>query len=478
MHQAKRAICAWALSWLILALMVPTTTKALLAQEAISQQVVIEIKDTTDADDYLCWSPVPARIKLAVPVPNPVTVKVSSVGQAEGGAVWFQVDNGIRPARETFLPANEISLSLPGDGTWVTFWIAGQRASSGSKDTNIVATDETGSELGTLPVMVRVRKNADRLSSIEINQFLEALAEVHDLDNQTTTSPFYSYSDAHRLAFNMGIHSGQPLFLAWHRAFLLNFERELQAVDARVALPYWRFDQPTQNIFTREFMGTVSGEVTQPGGFLVEFSQTNPIREWQMNGLNSFVRVSDGTEPPVAENGLDFLSDPFFEVYRAVNRQFELNYHNDAHRLTGGWLGQRYSPSDPLFFLLHANVDRAWAHWQGKFDRFNPTDETSYSHQGSYDPNAGDDRLRKGSYALDMMWPWSGIGGNQGTADAGDDWPVVSFLMPTVPGTEGPMLPPRPADMIDYLDIAGQGLAHGACYDDTDYYGLPISADN
>ncbi len=30
-------------------------------------------------------------------------------------------------------------------------------------------------------------------------------------------------------------------------------------------------------------------------------------------------------------------------------------------------MGQSTSPNDPAFFLVHCNVDRVWAAWQGRF---------------------------------------------------------------------------------------------------------------
>jgi hypothetical protein len=49
---------------------------------------------------------------------------------------------------------------------------------------------------------------------------------------------------------------GAPGFLPWHRAYLLDLERELQNIDPSVALPYWRFDQAAPNLFVKEFIGT------------------------------------------------------------------------------------------------------------------------------------------------------------------------------------------------------------------------------
>ena len=150
------------------------------------------------------------------------------------------------------------------------------------------------------------------------------------------------------------------------------------------------------------------------------------------------------------------------EGYRLVNGSIERGYHNGAHSRIGGWLGTGSSPRDPLFYLLHANVDRAWAQWQERFGRFDPKSEASYSAQGSYPGSTEADRLRKGSYAEDEMWPWGANGGDQGTSDPFDDWPPFSYGFPSPEGES----PPTPGEMVDYLDVSGIGGAHSACYDD------------
>ena len=55
---------------------------------------------------------------------------------------------------------------------------------------------------------------------------------------------------------------GAPGFLPWHRAYILDLERELQAIDPSVALPYWRFDRPAPNLFTLDFFEIVRDRLT------------------------------------------------------------------------------------------------------------------------------------------------------------------------------------------------------------------------
>jgi tyrosinase len=340
----------------------------------------------------------------------------------------------------------------------------------GDKDVQVAAFDSAGTMLGSISLMVRVRKNAETLEANEREEFLETLVKLHDLKNGTLASEYRKFSRTHDEAFFVGIHgapSGLPLFLAWHRAFLLNLERELQVIDPRIALPYWRFDQPAPKVFSPDFMGSVSGQVTKPGGFLVDFSPSNPLSGWNMgDGNGPLVRVRDasGAGALPADRLANLFSVGFNSEYGGLNGSIEDNYHNGAHSRIGGWLATAASPRDPLFFLLHANVDRAWAEWQSRFDRFDSKKASSYSAQGSYPGPTAPGRFPKASYRDDQMWPWNGSGGNQGTPDPLDDWPGFAYPMP--PGISSTLGAPTPGLTVDYLDTAGAGLGLGVCYDD------------
>lgn len=461
-------------------------------------RVIIEVNNSAALeDDYFCWTPIPARARLSDPLPSsqdPVSVTLQAESEAGGGDLTFQAATGARPTKASFTPTPTLQLSLPASGDWTPFWVAGTRPSMAAKDVAIVTKDQAGSELGRLPVMVRVRKDAATLQPEEIRLFLKALRDLHDLDNGAVNSRYTKYAAAHAVAFDVGIHDGDtptwwPLFLAWHRAFLLSLERELQALEPRVALPYWRFDRRdpavvtavTPKIFTPAFMGSVQGDSGVPGGFLVQFDPTNPLFGWQIPELNgALVRQFDATGGAMPDSRLRDLFDAVDGdgnlvngAYRAINGRLELRYHNEAHGAVNGWLGQGFSPVDPLFFLLHANVDRAWANWQIEFDRWDPGTGDAYHAQGAYPGPGTEPRFRKGSYGDDVMWPWGDNSGDQGTPDQSDDWPDIGvpFALLAGPGTGGPNDPATPKDMVDYLDTRGQGVAINACYDDMDYVG-------
>jgi len=458
---------------------------------AHAQAINIELNNTPTADDdYICWTPHRARIRLETPQADDVTVRLSGTQTPGAGQVAFGLQGASAPTAADWQPADTIELTLSGSGAWSPFLVSGTTASSNGKDVKITATETAaGAELGDVDVMVRVRKNADLLSAGERQRLLGALATLNG-HNQPggPTEGMRKYALAHGAAFNHGIHDGNlghPLFLAWHRAFILSLERELQAIDASVTIPYWRFDQPSSNIFTADFMGEVTG-----GSALVVFAgpTTNPLSGWRMSDMARLVRGSLAQRaeqalqtvfPPDQFMALaDILGEPDIKFYGGAdpidgaNSRLEEVHHNYAHgALGGGPIISGQSPRDPIFFLLHANVDRAFAEWQALFNRYDATQIDSYSYQGSFSnpgtPSPVGTTIRYGSYALDPMWPWTQTDGSS-TPGSDDNWPSTGFPFINVPGF-GPIDVPTPASMIDYMNVLGNTEAIGACYDDLKY---------
>ena len=453
--------------------------------EAPAQSVgEIQIRQGATGADFLCWNPIPARVRLSAPTPADVDVTMTSAPLgAEAGDVHFAAAGAAPISRASFSPVRQLRLTLPKDASWVEFYVAGRRASRGTKDV-FVRVETAGGALAQLPVMVRVRKDAETLSPIERDAFLRALAAWKLKPGLSRPTRFEDYYTAHDDAFQFGIHSmfGSRVsnFLPWHRAFLLNFERELQQIDPTVTLPYWRFDAAAPRLFSETFIGGL-----QPPSTEVRFAPTNPIRNWTLRSGET-LRRSRGWSEQAAVDPDNFATllcdaqDPACTTsgsgpFRLVTDYVEANYHNDAHAQVGGWLGRGSSPSDPLFFLLHANVDRGWAHWQERRGRYDGSgqDARAYAPQGRYPGPAVSRREREGLYALDAMWPWGPKVGDGGTpGDPNDDWLPYRFPFPASAGLPfGPTEPPTPAAMIDYLNVGARASGHGACYDDVDFLG-------
>lgn len=354
--------------------------------------VELQINNSTNARAlFVSWAPSPCRIRVTnpsgatVPIPN---VQITAVSVAGGGAVVFR--------RNTTGPfANSLTVPVPITGASVPFFVAGKfgQPSVNNGDVRIEAR-VGGALVGSVRVMVRVRKNANTLTTGERNRFVSAFAQL----NNQGAGRFTDFRDMHTNASDLEAHGG-PAFLPWHRAYLLDLERELQAIDPSVALPYWRFDQAAPNIFTLDFLGVSNSLGT------VQFSATNPLQFWKTDGVQGvnrrpFFNTATGS-PTLRTEAQTLALGSQFSAFRTMQG----NPHGSAHTNFGGSISSIHTAAkDPLFFLLHCNVDRLWAKWQRQVGRFNP------AQAASYDTNPGN---RIGHKLPDTMWPWNGITGGQ-----------------------------------------------------------------
>ncbi len=393
--------------------------------------------------NFLTWTPVEARARLLDPSGvAPVTVTLRN--GAVAGRVRFATTR-------THLGTATLPITLPLSGAPVRFFVAGEfgRASTALDDVVIEALGSGNlGVLGTKRVTVRVRKNAQTYLPAERDRFLAALATL----NGGGTGRFRDFRDIHVTAADAEQH-GNVGFLPWHRAFILDLERELQAIDPSIALPYWRFDQPAPNLFTRQFMG-VSDAVGR-----VQFAAGHPLGSWRTDNQLGILRrpafVTSQAPQLLSETQTIALGGAAPTAVYSQFAQMEGNPHGWAHTsFQGGFIrSSNTAPRDPLFFMLHANVDRLWAKWQWIHRRTNSTDP------GAFAPAVPN---RIGHRLGDTMWPWNGstILPRPATAPGG------SF--PASASTARPGSSPTVRLMIDFQAVAG-GDALGFAYDDVPF---------
>ena len=192
---------------------------------------------------------------------------------------------------------------------------------------------------------------------------------------------------------------GGPIFLPWHRHFLILLEQWLQIVldDQNFGLPYWDWaadgdlpegQQWQTDLWTANALGEARGDVVS--GTLAQMQ----VRLWQdpfsgtlwsINGRPLRRNAGGDTEPafrslPTSASVRVSLREPEYDVddwqldadgHRAriegwvpsaADRRVDL--HNLVHVWIGGDMGPGTSPNDPAFFLNHCNVDRIWEAWQ------------------------------------------------------------------------------------------------------------------
>jgi tyrosinase len=391
---------------------------------------------------FVNWAPSPCRIRITNPAGSQGqalhNIRLTGISAASGGAVNFRQGVAGQFATSLILP-------VPINGNWVPFFIAGRfgRPSVNLGDVKIEA--RRGNALvGTAPCTVRIRKNANALTPGERDRFIAAFAQL----NNQGAGRFSDFRDMHTNVSSPQAH-GAPGFLPWHRAYLLDLERELQAIDLSVALHYWRFDRPSPNIFTRDFLGVSDNNGT------VQFSANNPLQFWVTDGVPGITRrpfFDTGTAPPGLRTETQTLA--LGTTYSGF-RTMEGNPHGSAHTSFGGSISSiNTAARDPLFFLLHCNVDRLWAKWQRQNNRFNAATAASYDGSGS-NPI--------GHNLPDTMWPWNGITGapRPPTAPGGT-------LAPS-PCVSAPGLRPRVRDALDYQGNVAAAGRLGFDYDDVPF---------
>ncbi|MEA2704901.1 MAG: tyrosinase [Actinomycetota bacterium] len=404
---------------------------------------------------FIGWSPVPAAIRLSdtTGATGPVKVRLRNQNTTKGGQVVFF----------SSIPGtgqDQLDVTLPTNGRSVKFQVAGrfQRPSIDDRDATVEVIDVgTNQILGSKPIMVRVRKNAMVLTTGERNRFIAAFATLNDRGR----GRFADFRNVHTSAGDPEAH-GRAGFLPWHRAFLLDLERELQLIDASVALPYWRFDQPAPKVFNRDFMG-----VPDPSTGTVQFSPSNPLQFWATDGttginrrplFNTQTQAAQSLEfgPAISEANTLALGNRFLAF-----RGMEGNPHGSAHiSFTGSISSIPTAAKDPLFFMLHANVDRLWAKWQWVNHRFDVTDVNTFTFLGK----AGDaGSTRVGHNLKDTMWPWNQVITSPRPATAPGGTMAPSPLV-NVPG-----LRPTVGSMVDFQGVLTPGSRLGFDYDDVPF---------
>ena len=400
--------------------------------------------------NYVTWAWSPCLIRVTNPAGIPgaqVQVQLSQNALAGGGAIRFA-------KTASGSGSSTLNVTVPKNGASVPFFIRGITASKADPGVQITAR-QSGStaSVGSVALMVRIRKNVTSLSTAERDRLIAAFAQL----NNQGMGRYADFAGTHVTAAQQEAH-GRSGFLPWHRAFILDLERELQTIDRSVSLPYWRFDQPAAALFTPDFLG--KGVFQGPGASNVVFSATNPLRFWKAGPTPGIFRdpnfnVSSAPPGPMSQAAALALGNPgaLFKNFRRMESISPRDYHGDAHVSFAGPIDSiPTAAQDPLFFLLHCNVDRLWARWQKQNARLDVTNAASF--ETVVPPN------RIGHNLGDTMWPWNG--------DTNPPRPnfALGGTMASSPSVSAPGPQPRVMDCFDYQGSINPANNMGFSYDD------------
>jgi tyrosinase len=141
----------------------------------------------------------------------------------------------------------------------------------------------------------------------------------------------------------------RPYFYAWHRGYVLYFERMLRQmaatkgpVPASFALPYWDYYKHPQipKIYADKMVA----------------GKKNPL----YNDTRTGTTMAGLSFAPYDSTIVNFPRG-FPSSYEPL---VESNPHDSVHGQVGGDMGSvPTAPSDPIFYAHHCNIDRLWSCW-------------------------------------------------------------------------------------------------------------------
>lgn len=157
--------------------------------------------------------------------------------------------------------------------------------------------------------------------------------------------------------------------LPYHRLYLLYFEAACQIVleDSTFALPYWDWseDQKVPDEFydvpvLNEVRTLKKGEAL-PAEALVDPSVILSALSYDFKKFHSYEQETPNPFIGGGSGGSGFGGGP------GRQGSFEAGPHNGVHNFVGGMMADpKSSPTDPVFWLHHANIDRLWGIWLAK----------------------------------------------------------------------------------------------------------------
>jgi len=252
--------------------------------------------------------------------------------------------------------------------------------------------------------MPSIRKNVKDLTQDEKQRYLAALKHLKETKRQLPSGKhapvtiFEEYAVIHRSIMMLILKDGtkQPIghngasFVSWHRAYLKNFEEDLQNFDHTVSLIYWDWtdSDSTKALLSDDFLGA-----SHPGPI------SGPLQGWKTALDNTLLT----REPGDPEDLVNHTSG----VYDLIKRDLEFeqfakgleSFHNFVHVWSGGHMQNvGTAANDPIFYIHHTNVDRLFSLYQdfGHQKAFS----TFYLKSGGYQESGN----RVGS----LLWPWDG----------------------------------------------------------------------
>jgi hypothetical protein len=224
------------------------------------------------------------------------------------------------------------------------------------------------------PNGVQTRQEVRTLSGAQLANFVNALKALQAPGANGGPSR-YDTLVAFHLQNATSVHNYAD-FLPWHRQFLLDLEHALQTINPKVTIPYWDASLDAQApqlapVFAANEFGGNGVAPTQivANGPFANWKPFYPTRHGLTRQFNAGPGINPWYDPSVINAMLAGST-----TFNTVQQQLQFGQHGLVHNGVGGDMAAMDSPNDPLFWMLHAYIDKLWSDWQ----KLSPANATSY----------------------------------------------------------------------------------------------------
>ncbi|CCI39751.1 unnamed protein product [Albugo candida] len=252
-----------------------------------------------------------------------------------------------------------------------------------SSANNSSSSNQTEQAMSTPECGPRIRKSWDRLTSLEKETYLEAIAKSMD------DGLYSQFVEVHTEELTASEAHQTCMFLYWHRLLLLGFENMLRSyggVFSCITVPYWNYVDHNARflnglcdsmedcaLILRELGGSSRGDRrsieingTPIRGSNYRCISSHPLNHFCEDSLRDSSDCagcvprgpwSETPFPPTAS--ISSLLRQLYETptITAVAENLEQGLHNTIHNALSGAMAFLEAPSDPIFWSHHASLD-------------------------------------------------------------------------------------------------------------------------
>jgi tyrosinase len=213
---------------------------------------------------------------------------------------------------------------------------------------------------------VTLRKSVWKMSTQEQSRYVKI---INDMIADGTYARFVNF---HRnMSFNMHamggtMPQGRMKFLSWHRIYVRKLEIEMQKRDPAAFVPFWDWRNPDPKGYPDWLNAFVGTTINLPASGSIPATTVTVTRDPAV--------VSGGKKPDLlllaAPVGTILGQKTFYNFTKGL----EDGPHNNIHMWFGAssTMADLISPSDPIFWTHHGEVDRIWTLWQASNPGVNP----------------------------------------------------------------------------------------------------------